>query len=51
MDQKLLLCGLGGQGVVFLSRLLARAALAQGLPVAAAGRDEQETARDLGNSE
>jgi indolepyruvate ferredoxin oxidoreductase beta subunit len=33
MDLKIILCGIGGQGVVFLNRLLARAAMDAGFPV------------------
>ncbi|MBC8258114.1 MAG: 2-oxoacid:acceptor oxidoreductase family protein [SAR324 cluster bacterium] len=33
MDIKIILCGIGGQGVVFLNRLLARAAMDAGFPV------------------
>ncbi|HLF90684.1 MAG TPA: 2-oxoacid:acceptor oxidoreductase family protein [Anaerolineales bacterium] len=33
METKIILCGLGGQGVVFLTRLLAKTAIANGLPV------------------
>jgi indolepyruvate ferredoxin oxidoreductase, beta subunit len=33
METKIILCGLGGQGVVFLTRLLAKTAIANGYPV------------------
>jgi indolepyruvate ferredoxin oxidoreductase beta subunit len=33
MERKIILCGLGGQGVIFLTRLLARAAITSGCPV------------------
>lgn len=33
METKIILCGLGGQGVVFLTRLLANTAMADGHPV------------------
>ena len=33
MDVKIILCGIGGQGVVFLNRLLARATMDTGFPV------------------
>ncbi|MCM0083909.1 indolepyruvate oxidoreductase subunit beta [Geomonas sp. Red32] len=33
MNQQLIICGVGGQGILFVTRLLAESAIAKGLPV------------------